>query len=410
MLERVATSVSTVRDGLARDPVETDRMLREQRIMGLVSVTFGTEAHSMEDRQLDELLTARLAEGATPHAWSAPPSLCFRGNTNSFSERTVALSASSLPKCWLVEFRDPHGSLRRVAVIQPRLNELPNLTGSPIFLTVTVLASALLSFLVTRLMTTPLRQLTDAARTFSLSIDPESVAERGPHEVRAAMATFNLMQYRIRDGFRERTQVLAGIAHDLQTPLTRLRLRLEHVSDIALRERLIGDLAATQRLVRDGLDLARSTESREEWSVVDLDSLLSSIAEDASDAGSDVRFDGCGAVQVRVKPNALVRCLTNLVDNAVKYGERAELSCKCLGLCIDIGIRDFGPGIEESKIARMFEPFERGDTGRLTTTLGTGIGLTIARAQARTFGGRVSLHNHPDGGLIATISIPLQAH
>ncbi len=406
VLERVVTTVSDISERLGRDPVETGRILEEHRILGLEAVASAVAAPSTEDAKLGALLTVRLAPNATPHAWLASPSICFRGDTNGISERAPGLSASSLPKCWLVEFRDPRNIPRRIAIIQPHPAELRNPTLDPIFLILTVAASALLSFLVARFTTTPLRRLTDAARTFSLSVDPETVPERGPHEVRAALATFNLMQHRVRDGFRERTQVLASIAHDLQTPLTRLRLRLEHVPDPTLRERLISDLAAMQKLVRDGLDLARSTESREEWSVVDLDSLLSSITEDAAEAGADVRFGGCGGVQIRVKPNALARCLNNLLENAINYGERAELWCERHGSSIEVNIRDFGPGISDSRIASMFEPFVRGDAGRLRAACGTGIGLTIARAQANTFRGKVSLRNHPDRGLVATVSIP----
>jgi signal transduction histidine kinase len=234
-----------------------------------------------------------------------------------------------------------------------------------------------------------------------VSLDPEPIPERGPYEVQAALATFNLMQSRVRDGFRDRTQLLAAISHDLQTPLTRLRLRLEQVQDVALRDRLVADLAATQALVREGLDLAGSSE----WSVIDIDSVLASLAEDAAEFGADVRFgSGCG-VAVRVKPNALIRCLTNLIDNAVKYGGGAMLACTNLKDRIVITVRDEGAGIPEEELDRMFEPFTRGRPGQAGGRSGTGIGLTIARSQALTFGARVKLANNEGGGITASVEI-----
>ncbi len=192
-------------------------------------------------------------------------------------------------------------------------------------------------------------------------MDGDQIDETGPREVRAALATFNVMQKRVRDGFQNRTQLLASISHDLQTPLTRLRLRLEQVTDEKLRQKLISDLATTQSLVREGLDLARSTESGEAWSVVDLDSLVASIAEDAAEFGATVSFSGGCGRNVRVKPNALGRCLNNLIDNAVRYGGDAEVSCHADDERVVISVRDHGPGLSPECIERMFEPFVRGE-------------------------------------------------
>jgi len=227
------------------------------------------------------------------------------------------------------------------------------------------------------------------------------VPETGPSEVRAALSTFNLMQRRVTDGFRQRTGLLASISHDLQTPLTRLRLRLEGVENSALRSRLIEDLSATQRLVREGLELARSSESIEDWSWVDLDSMLASVTEDAQELGGLVDYvHDCG-ITIRVKPGALSRCINNLVDNALKYAGAAELSCGFNdGGSLVLTVRDGGPGIPPGQLARMFEPFVRGDTAAVP---GTGIGLSIARAQAATFDAQVILSNQTGGGLSAAI-------
>jgi signal transduction histidine kinase len=145
-----------------------------------------------------------------------------------------------------------------------------------------------------------------------------------------------------------------------------------------------------QGLVRDGLDLARSAETLEEWSLVDLDSLVASLVEDHAEMGEPVTLAGECGVSAWIKPDAMARALENLVSNAVKYGGMAQVSCRMAGEEIEIAVIDAGPGIAPERIEDMFEPFVRGDTSRSRATGGTGIGLTIARAQARSFGGAIT--------------------
>ena len=281
----------------------------------------------------------------------------------------------------------------------------PSTLANPVYLLLILLSSAGLAIVVARIVANPLRRLELAAEAFSVSMDPEEIPERGPEEVRAALSTFNLMQRRVRAGFAERTQLLAAISHDLQTPLTRLRLRLELVENEELRARLLQDHQAMMTLVREGLDLAESTESQEEWSFIDIDSLLISMAEDAQDLGAPVRFvTGCGGT-VRVKPNALTRCITNLVNNAIKYGGSADISCVRLAGRVLIEVRDHGSGIPPDQLDKMFEPFTRGAAGQPGGRPGTGIGLTIARSLALSFEASVRLANAGDGGLAATIDM-----
>jgi len=157
-------------------------------------------------------------------------------------------------------------------------------------------------------------------------------------------------------------------------------------------------------MMKRGLDLARSGDSAEDWSTVDLDSVLSSLADDAAEYGHAVRFlQGCGAL-VRVRPDALTRCLSNLIDNAIKYGGDADIASRRVGKSVIITVRDHGPGIEDTMLAHAFDPFVRADTSRSSGD-GTGIGLTIARAQAAAIGATIHLANHPDGGLEATLTL-----
>ncbi|MFT3965165.1 MAG: ATP-binding protein [Sphingobium sp.] len=403
-LQRVVASAADIAERLQREPKRIEAMLARQMIMGAASAPEGI-AIVQPDTTLEAALAARFGPNAHPEAGQVPTSLCFPGNRLDPRDSAAGIVGAPRPDCWIVRFTDRSGQRRSLAIDLPRLIFPPSATLNPLYLALIILSSAGLSIVVARLVTKPLRRLRGAADAFSLSRDPEPITEYGPSEVRAALSTFNLMQQRIRAGFTERTQLLAAISHDLQTPLTRLRLRLEQVKDEELRARLLQDHRAMQTLVREGLDLASSTESQEEWSIIDIDSLLASLAEDAEELGSPVRFTGgCGST-VRVKPNALSRCIGNLLDNAIKYGGSAAISCERLPSHILIRIRDRGPGIEEDQLDAMFEPFTRGPAGQPGGRQGTGIGLTIARALALNFEGSVKLENAAGGGLVATIEL-----
>jgi signal transduction histidine kinase len=215
------------------------------------------------------------------------------------------------------------------------------------------------------------------------------------------------MQSRIRSHIRQRAHILAAITHDLQTPLTRLRLRLEKVEDAELRDKLISDLSAMQGMVREGLDLARSMDSAEAVQRLDLDSLIDSVCADASDAGQNVQVTGSIGASLMARPIALRRCLTNLLDNAVKYGHEARVSVARQDGNAVIRIRDKGTGIPQEEFEKVFEPFYRLESSRSRHTGGTGIGLTIAKNIAEQHGGSIALRNHEEGGLEVTLKLPL---
>ncbi|MDB5747915.1 MAG: histidine kinase, partial [Massilia sp.] len=224
--------------------------------------------------------------------------------------------------------------------------------------------------------------------------------------IRQASAAFNAMQARIRQYIFQRTQMLAAITHDLQTPLTRMRLRLEKVSDNELQERLIGDLSAMQAMVREGLDLARSMDTTESMQMLDLDSLLDSSVDDAADANQPVTLAGRSGMALLGRPLDLRRCLGNLIDNAVKYGHKAQVVVDRVNGAARIRVRDAGPGIPQAEMQRVFDPFYRVETSRSRESGGTGLGLTIARNIAEQHGGSITLANLPDGGLEVTLMLP----
>ncbi|HZW11673.1 MAG TPA: ATP-binding protein [Noviherbaspirillum sp.] len=271
-----------------------------------------------------------------------------------------------------------------------------------------LLSIGIVAALVARMTMLPLKQLAQAATELGNDIERPPLPERGATEIRQAAAAFNAMQARIRHHIKQRAHILAAITHDLQTPLTRLRLRLEKVGDTELREKLIGDLSAMQSMVREGLELARSLDSSEQVQRLDLDSLIDSVCADATDAGQAVAVGGKTNISLLARPIALRRCLTNLIDNAVKYGHSAQVSAVREGASAVIRIRDNGPGIPESELEKVFEPFYRLEDSRSRETGGTGLGLTIARNIAEQHGGSVRLRNHPAGGLEVTLALPVQ--
>ncbi|MES2296307.1 MAG: ATP-binding protein [Pseudomonadota bacterium] len=305
-----------------------------------------------------------------------------------------------------VHLRD--GQLLHLSMLPPRnppggpRRQLLTTTTGILFL----LIIAILAYLVARMSTRPLKQLAQAAKDLGNDINHAPLVLAGASEIRQASAAFNAMQARIRQYIFQRTQMLAAITHDLQTPLTRLRLRLEKVADAELQERLIGDLSAMQAMVREGLDLARSMDTTEAMQALDLDSLLDSVCADAADAGQQVRLDGRAAMKLMGRPMAMRRCLSNLIDNALKYGQHANVTVERLVGAARVRIRDDGPGIAPEELARVFEPFYRVDTSRSRESGGTGLGLTIARNIAEQHGGSILLANHPQGGLEVTLMLP----
>lgn len=313
------------------------------------------------------------------------------------------------PRCRLVELTLGDGTPLRLTLQYPATARISLFAFDPLFLSLLSLAIAVLAYVVARIASSPLQRLADAATELGQDLQRDPLPVAGPQEVRRAAEAFNAMQQRLQRHIGERTQMLAAITHDLQTPLTRLRLRLENVADEPLRERLIADLAAMQALVREGLELARSAESAEQRVVLDLDSLLQSVAGDAADAGHPVQFEqGCGAV-LPLRPLAMHRLFSNLVDNAVKYGHSAHIRAQARDGQVEVRIRDHGPGLAEDALEAVFTPFLRLETSRSRDTGGAGLGLTIARTLAEKNGATLVLRNHPDGGLEAVVTWPAPA-
>lgn len=272
-------------------------------------------------------------------------------------------------------------------------------------LLVTVIVLALVAV---RWVTGPLSALADAAEKLGQDIDRPPLPETGPLEVRRAARAFNTMQQRLARFIADRTRILAAMSHDLKTPITRLRLRSEMLDDEGLRAKIGKDLDEMQSMVTQALDYMRDASQREAAQRVDIMALLESLQTDYQETGRKVAIEGTVMHPYSARPLALRRCLTNLVDNALRYGERALVQAEETPAGITLRVLDEGPGIPEDQLEESFEPFFRGEASRSRETGGSGLGLGIARNIARAHGGDLVLRNRPSGGLEAIVSLPRQ--
>lgn len=266
------------------------------------------------------------------------------------------------------------------------------------------------SLIAVRWVTGPLSALATAAEKLGRDIDRPPLEESGPVEVRRAAGAFNLMQQRLSRFLSDRTRVLTAMSHDLKTPLTRLRLRMETVDDPVLREKIGKDLDEMQSMVTQTLDYMRDSSRSEATQQVDLMAMLETLQIDFRDTGHAVDIKGALAQPYVGRPLALRRCLTNLVENAIRYGGRATIELEDTAKQVVVRIVDDGPGMPDEELERAFEPFYRGERSRSRETGGTGLGLGIARNIARAHGGELVLKNRPGGGLEAHLSLPRQTN
>ncbi|NWE83050.1 HAMP domain-containing protein, partial [Pseudomonas edaphica] len=255
----------------------------------------------------------------------------------------------------------------------------------------------------------PLTRLARAVETLDPNAHPTPLDETGPSEVAHAAAAFNAMQQRIAEYLKERMQILAAISHDLQTPITRMKLRAEFMDDSADREKLWSDLSEMEHLVREGVAYARSVHGATEASHrIDLDAFLDSLVFDYQDMQKQVSLRGKSALILDTRPHALRRVLVNLVDNALKFAGNAELEVgSTANGQLSIKVLDQGPGIAEDELAQVLQPFYRVESSRNRGTGGTGLGLAIAQQLAVAIGGTLTLSNRVEGGLCAEIRLSL---
>ncbi len=275
-----------------------------------------------------------------------------------------------------------------------------------IALGLTMLLLAPLVWWMARRLTRPIRAFAQAAERLGADPDAEPLTPSGPSEVRTAIAAFNDMQASIRDHMRQRTQTIAAIAHDLRTPLTRLRFRAEQ-SPAGLRDKMAADVEEMDALIAQAMAFVRGEAQAERSERLDLSALAADCAAGFAETGAAVTFAGDGVLPVQGDPAALRRAVTNLIDNAVKFAGSARVQATRQGDRAVIIVSDNGPGLPEAELDAVFEPFHRGERSRNRQTGGAGLGLAVARQAARAAGGEVTLANRTGGGLAARLSMPL---
>jgi len=277
-----------------------------------------------------------------------------------------------------------------------------NLFVNLIFLVLLLVA---VLYLAARNITRPLSELAQAADSVGREMRPRQLAERGARELRDAARAFNTMQDRLHRYLDSRTRVLAAMSHDLKTPLTRLRLQVETLDDPSLQARMARELTEMEGMVREALALFRGLDDGEPAVPVDINALLTQLRTEFADMHAEMTVTGQALQPFAAKSQALKRCLTNLIANAIKFGGRADLAVED-GAELVVRVRDQGPGIPAAELERVFEPFYRVETSRNRDSGGSGLGLTIARDIAQAHGGSLRLANLPAGGLEATLRLP----
>jgi signal transduction histidine kinase len=262
-----------------------------------------------------------------------------------------------------------------------------------------------LAWAFTRRLVRPIRDFADTAERAGRGDREVRFVATGPKEVRVAADALDGMQRRISGAVEERTNLIAAIAHDLRTPLARLRFRVEDIPS-AKRDAIVRDIDRMDSMIAGVLAFARG-EGRAVRERVDLAALVQSLADDLAGGGADVTVPEADPVEVEGDPLALRRLIGNLLDNAVKYGGGARCRVLARGGKALVLIEDEGPGIPVDQLETLFAPFVRGDAARDPATGGVGLGLAIARAIARSHGGEVRLRRGTQHGLCAEVELPL---
>jgi two-component system osmolarity sensor histidine kinase EnvZ len=252
----------------------------------------------------------------------------------------------------------------------------------------------------------PIRRLASAAEAFGKGREETFLKPEGATEVRSAANAFLRMRERIQRQIKQRTEMLAGVSHDLRTPLTRMKLELAMLGEAEEAEALKADVAEMEHMIEGYLAFARGQDA-EPVTETDLSEILCDVVADARRQGSEVGLDTSGDLVMPVRPNAIKRCLTNLVENARRYADHISITAHRRADAVEVLVDDDGPGIPEASRDDVFRAFFRLDESRNPETGGSGLGLTIARDVVRSHGGDIELETAPAGGLRARISLPL---
>ncbi|MCB1446983.1 MAG: HAMP domain-containing histidine kinase [Rhizobiaceae bacterium] len=265
---------------------------------------------------------------------------------------------------------------------------------------------ALLSFWAVRRLTAPYLLLEDAVTRLGKDFKTPPVSEQGSPEYRSAARALNSMQKRLLEYVEDREHLAAALAHDLRTPVTKMRLRLELLRNPAVKAALKHDIENIELTVKSVMDFAKLRVSEEEPERIDFWSMVYAVADEYPDAELEDDQDEGERLLCTVQPASLRRCIVNLVENAILYGGKAHISVRATERDLRLLISDEGPGIPENQLEAVFRPFHRLERSRSRETGGSGLGLTIARSLIQKMGGDIALANTAGGGLCATLILP----
>lgn len=274
---------------------------------------------------------------------------------------------------------------------------------------VLIAAVILLAVFGVRWVTRPLKNFALAATELGKNINRPPLEETGPQEVVQAARALNGMQARLSRYLHDRTRILAAMSHDLKTPITRMRLRAELLDDEPIREKFTRDLTELEAMVTGTLDYMRGIETSEPTQPLDINALLESLQDDAQELGQSIEIIGSAVMPFSCRPQAIKRCLSNLLENAIKYGGAAQVRVIQLPGSLHLVISDQGPGVPVEELERLFDPFYRLESSRNRDHGGTGLGLTIARSIAEQHGGTLILKNGVKNGLECHLDFPVSS-
>jgi signal transduction histidine kinase len=271
-----------------------------------------------------------------------------------------------------------------------------------------VLACSLcVAALASRRLARPVERFARQAQRFGTDVNAPPMQATGPLEIRLAGQAFNEMQSRVQRYVADRTHMLAAISHDLRAPLTRMRLRGEFIEDEEQQRKLFRDVDEMQAMVNASLAFFRDDSQQEQATRLNLSELIQTVLDDFRDAGDDVTFHSGESITYVGRPLTLRRAIANLVDNAIKYGLRANVSLSSGDEWVEIIVEDDGSGIPESLHEDVFRPFYRLEGSRNRETGGVGLGLAAARSAVRGHGGDISLESRVAGGLRVRVRLPV---
>lgn len=324
-------------------------------------------------------------------------------------------SAASIMKMARDNFYNFHYSMRlangEYLNIRSRVERHPwFFAGFSASVSVLILLLLFLCWWAVRRLSFPVKRFALASQRFGVDVHAPPMAESGSSEMREVIQAFNQMQGRIRRLINDRTQMLAAISHDLRTPITRLQLRAEYLKGTEQYDKAMADLKEMEQMISSILAFARDYVRTEAMERFDLDALLASICDDLVDTGMAVNYVASDErILVFARLSSLRRALSNLIENAIKYGDEADVSLIRKNDIVQIKITDKGPGVPDDQMEKVFDPFYRVDPARSPQKSGTGLGMAVARDIIRAHGGDIHLSNLKPCGLMVLINLPIKS-